>query len=369
MARGGRVSRWLAGYNHPPAGLAPKQMSAPYQLTIIVAGLWSPMLQPGLRLRGLERLLARGERLVAPSTSLEASLFAAFGAVLPSGDLPVAPVTRMLDMGVADQEWWIRADPVHLVPRRDGLVLVPGPLIELERDEAQQLCAELAQSYAAEGWSLRAPHPWRWYLRPPVAPAIETTPLALVAGRDIHACLPHGRDARAWHTLMNEMQILLHTAQVNVRREQRGALAVNSLWFWGGGRLPTLSTPGVDAVWAEDPVARGLSRLAGVPAHPLPSGFRAWRELAQSGRHLIVLDTLRQAMQRDAAADASANLAQLDEAWFQPLSDALQRDGIEQLNLLTDQGVTCRTTRRQHGRWWRRRRPLASFAPLPPVSA
>jgi hypothetical protein len=342
--------------------------SPQYQLTVIVADLWPPVLPPDLRLPGLELLLARGQREVMASKSLEALLFEAFGAALPPGDLPVAPVTRMLDMGVADQEWWIRADPVHLVPRRDGLVLVPGALVELGLDEAQALCGELAPHYAAEGWSLRAPHPWRWYLRPPVAPEIQTTPLALVAGRDIHACLPSGRDARAWHTLMNEMQILLHTAQVNVLREQRGAPAVNSLWFWGGGRLPPVSAAKVDAVWADDAVARGLGRLAGVPAQPLPAGFEAWRDSAPGGRHLIVLDALRQALQRDAAADGSAALAHIDAAWFQPLVDALRAGAVESLSLMTDQGLICRCTRRQQGRWWRRRQPLSRFAP-PPVSA
>ena len=50
--------------------------------------------------------------------------------------------------------------------------------------------------------------------------------------------LPTGKDGKQWHTVLNEMQILLHTAQVNIERERRGDLPINSLWFWGSGRLP-----------------------------------------------------------------------------------------------------------------------------------
>jgi len=340
-----------------------------YHVTIMMAGLWPPTPQTELRLGGLELLLARGERAAVAPESLEALLFEFFGVTVSPGDLPVAAVTRVVDMGVVDHDWWIRADPVHLVPQRDGLVLVPPELTELGLDEAQRLCDELARSYATEGWLLRAPHPWRWYLRPPQAPDVQTTPLALAAGRDIHAYLPTGPEARSWHTLLNEIQILLHTARVNAEREQRGALAINSLWFWGGGRLPSTVTPDVEFVWTNDAVAQGLSRLSGVPARPVPSGFQAWREIAQPGRHLIVLDSLRRAMQRDAEAGWSVGLAHLDKAWFRPLTEALRTGAVRRINLVTDQGLALRASGWQLGRWWRRRRPLSSFAPVAPLSA
>ena len=54
--------------------------------------------------------------------------------------------------------------------------------------------------------------------------------------------------------------MLLHEHPCNQRREQRGELAVNSLWFWGAG---TDSRPRADvrfdAVWSDDPAARGLA--------------------------------------------------------------------------------------------------------------
>jgi len=342
--------------------------SLEFHVTILASGIWPPVPESELRLGGLELLLARGDFSHIAPASLEALLFENLGAEVPSGDLPVAAVTRVLDLGVVDQEWWIRADPVHLSAQRDALVLVPGALIDIRREEAESLCAELAASYATEGWLLRAPHPWRWYLRPPHIPDVQTTPLARVAGRDIHPWLPEGADARAWRTLLNEMQILLHTSRANGEREARGALPINSLWFWGGGRLPRVTTPVFDQVWADDTVARALCRLSGTVANAVPEGFEAWRGLARPGRHLIVLDSVRSAMQRDAQAGWSVALAHLDKAWFVPFTAALRSRDMQELRLVTDHGLASLTTPGKLGRWWRRRRPLSDLAGMPSPS-
>ena len=47
-----------------------------------------------------------------------------------------------------------------------------------------------------------------------------------------------GEGAERWRALLNESQIVLHNHPINAVREARGAVAVNSLWFWGAGTLP-----------------------------------------------------------------------------------------------------------------------------------
>src|SRR5687767_9051943 len=67
------------------------------------------------QLPALETLLTRAERHSSPVRSLESLLFSLLGAEIPTdSDLPVAAVTRVLDLGIVDSGWWIRADPVHL---------------------------------------------------------------------------------------------------------------------------------------------------------------------------------------------------------------------------------------------------------------
>jgi hypothetical protein len=297
-------------------------------------------------------LLARADSLPGGAESDTERLFALFGIAPEAGrDLPVAAVTRVADMGVIDRDWWIRADPVYLEPRRDGLVLHAGP--GLNAGEAGRLAAELNESLALDGWLLKAPSPERWYLKPPAEATVTTTPLAEASGRNIHPLLPRGPDSQAWHSRLNELQILLHTSPVNAEREARGELPANSVWFWGGGRLPRVAPAGWGAVFARDPLCLGLARLAGVPAHPLPGGGERFLEEAPAGTALVVLESL--------TAEA---LERFCEAWIAPLTAAVHAGAITALTLFTDRGPMFRYLRRHRWRLWRRGRTLSEWREL-----
>jgi len=90
------------------------------------------------------------------------------------------------------------------------------------------------------GHGVPCSHPDRWYLRLDSLPDISTLPLSQVAGRNVHGLLPGGKDAARWHQLFNEIQMLLFAHPLNEARETRGALPINSLWFWGGGVMQPL---------------------------------------------------------------------------------------------------------------------------------
>jgi hypothetical protein len=333
---------------------------------LLIAGLFGPgalRAEDEPPLPALRTLLARGERESSGPAGLEAGVFSLFRAVpQEEGDLPVAAVTRVLDLAVIDKGWWLRADPVHLVPERDRLVLTGADALDITQDEANRLCAELAELYKGDGWMLKAPRPGRWYLKPPRAPKITTTPLPEVAGRDIHPYLPKGRDGKAWHTLLNELQILLHTAKANEERERQGKLPINSLWFWGGGRLPTMETHGIARVWSAEPVSLALARLSQTPSETVPDRYADWqRRAGHGGEHLVVLDRGRALVQYGDAARWSDYAQQLEHDWFAPLFEALRNRTLAGLRLVTDSGASFRLTPRTARRWWRRRRPLASY--------
>lgn len=311
----------------------------------------------------LERLLARAEALRDIPVGFENILFALFQVQTPpENDLPVAAVTRVLDLGVVDNSWWLRADPVHLRPLRDRLILLDASLLDITQDEANQLMAEIIEVYKPDGWVLKAPRPGRWYLKPSRAPKIVTTPLSVVAGRDIHPYLPQGRDAKVWHTVLNEIQILLHSAKINEERERRGKLPINSLWFWGGGRLPRIQPVSWAEVWSGEPVSLALARLAERPSRTAPCGFEEWHKLAERpGEHLVVVDELRLPAQYGEREAWTRQMADLERRWMGPLLEALKAGTIAAVVLLTDTGQRFHITPRQARRWWRRRRALASY--------
>jgi len=312
----------------------------------------------------LETLLSRAEPIAKPiPAGLEASQFSLFGiAKEENTDLPVAAVTRVLDMGVVDNGWWLRADPVHLSLERDSLVLANASRLDVTPEEAGRLVAEIMEVFKADGWVLKAPRPDRWYLKPVQTQKITTTPLSEVVGRDIHPYLPQGQDGKAWHTTLNEIQILLHTATANVEREQNGKLPINSLWFWGGGTLPRIKPVSWTQVWSAEPLSLALARLSGTHSENPPSGFEAWMQQAtKAGDHLVVLHEVQDAVLSDDPQEWKAAMEGIDRAWMSPLLATLKKGGLGSAALLTDAGLGFSITPRLARRWWRRRRPLEKY--------
>ncbi len=338
--------------------------AAERQLVLLVPGLlgWAEEDGNNRRFAALETLLARADRVTQVATGFEARLFGLFGVPRPAdGDWPVAAVTRIVDAGVVDKDWWMRADPVHLHASANGLILTGATELKLTTQDANALVAELMEIFTADGWLFKAAHAARWYLRPLAPPAIQTHALPDVIGRDIHPFLPYGPDAKAWHTIMNEIQILLHTSNVNQAREARGELPINSLWFWGAGRLPQIGRSDWAHVWSNEPLGLGLARLADIPGAKTPATAADWLSIAaQGGVHLVVLEQARRAVIYGDAAAWGDGLQDINDRWLEPALQALKKGALARLTLHTD-GAAFTLTARGLRRWWRRRRSLEHY--------
>lgn len=337
------------------------------RLTLYVPGLFSlakACLDDAGATPSLETLLTRAEwQETKLPMDHDAGLFALFGIQQEkAADLPVAAVTRSLDMGIVDNDWWLRADPVHLSLDRDRLILVDAPMLDVSQEQANRLVAEIMEVFVADGWLLKAPCPDRWYLKTARPPKIITTPLVQTVARDVHAFLPQGEDAKAWHTTLNEIQILLHSSTVNAEREQRGQLPINSLWFWGGGRLPRFTDLSWSQVCSDEPISMALTRLAGGLPKNTPPSFADWQKLAdKSGEHLVILTDVHGATLYSDAARCHQALQALEKNWIHPLWLALKKNILNQVTFIGDRGITFSLTGSQARRWWRRRRPLAFY--------
>ncbi len=340
------------------------------RLTLVLPGLVAVAAaepEPEAPPATLERLLGRADPVgEAGAEGMEPCLFHLFGAETGApGDLPVAAVTRVHDMGVIDNGWWIRADPVHLVPHREGLLLADRGCLQLTQEEADRLVEEILAVFGEDGWVLKAPLPERWYLKPRQIPDVETTPPSLVIGADIQPCLPRGPDGKRWHTIMNEVQIVLHTAQVNVDREARGLPAVNSLWFWGGGKLPTFHNAEWTCLWSDEVVSTALARLTELTVVPRPVTASQWLAQAPSGNHLLVLDQGLEALLDGRLERWRDFLDILEPEWIAPLDTALRTGELDELVIYTDRCQGFRLTGRHLRRWWRRRVRLERLVPNP----
>jgi hypothetical protein len=308
-------------------------------LELLIPGLLA--MASGSRLPALELLLARGRSTRDAPCAREDWLGRAFG--VDDEPLPAGALTWVGAGGDAGDAFWLRADPLHLEVRNDGVSFTPADELDLRWDEAEALAAALERHFGGDpAW--RPVRAGCWCLR-------TATPLPLDAaapGAAIGAgsVLPQGAGAKRAHALITEAQMLLHGHAVNAARERRGALAVNSVWLWGAGRAPRGASAHWSSVLADDPLAAGLARLAGAHCAPVPADAAAWLERAPAdGRILCLLER--------------AQPAALERRWFAPLLGALRSGRIGMVSVhVPDAGRTWETTRADLRRFWRRARPL-----------
>lgn len=342
----------------------------PVELTLFLPGLLGPM--PGLghlpaeewpRVPTLRLLLTRARRHRLAAAGREALLFSLFPVHPPAvgEDLPLAAMTRIFDGSMPDDAWWIHADPVYMHADPDRMVLLAHGELGLTAEEADALSRTLAEHLAEDGWRLETGAPERWYLRPPEAPRLTTHTPDEALGGDVAEYLPRGQDAAHWRRLLNELQMLLHTHPVNAERQARGAPPVNSVWFWGGGRVPQVGSRRWTAVWSDSVLARALAMQSGSDHASLPEDPSAWLASLAPGRHLAVLESLRAPLQERDAPGWFTALEALEEQWLVPIRDAVRRGSLGAVRLVADTGFEYELTRTRLRHWWKRPRPLPSF--------
>jgi len=287
--------------------------------------------------RGWLDRLGQADRLPdqgAPLAALAGGVFT----VVPS-DFSEAAVRRHGEADDAGDGVWLCADPCWLVAEPTGLRMMAGGAMQLSALEAEDFAAVLAPIFGDAGIALRLGAPDHWYLQLPAGAELPRfSPLREVLGDDIERHLPVGKPGLRWRHLHNEVQMSLHQHRHNQRRAERGLAPVNSLWFWGGGRLPNRVGCAQDQLLSDDLLVRGLARLAAVPCGAVTTLAAA---LTLGPRVAVDL--------RDAS-----DLEALTNTWLLPALAALRHGPIRSLQCGFDSGECCRLRAWHRWRFWRR---------------
>lgn len=260
---------------------------------------------------GLARVLGR-----ADAAAGEGGVETLFD-VLPRG-WPAAAVTRQADAGDAAHALWLRADPAFVRPDINGArLLAVGDMLALDAESAEALLRPLRPLFGDAGLPIEAGRPSAWYLRlPPESPLPAFVPPDDALGADLFEHLPPGPEGRRWRALLSEAQVLLHQHPLNAERQARGLAPVNSLWFWGAGRLPDRVAATHATVQSPDPTVQAFARMAGASAQPPQPWSTPSADLAIDLRHVRRLGPLCEGWLEPAAADAMRGaLASLELRW------------------------------------------------------
>ena len=337
-------------------------------LTLIVPGLiWTRQaladLTGDLPLPAFTTLLGRGRLTQRPPLDTAAVLAEIAGLAAP---LPAAALRRLAQGEHPDPEDhcdWLCLDPVRLSFHGRSLSVDDPQNLRLTEDEAAALAVALAPTFAALGRLevLSAEH---WNLRL-VATAPAFQPLPEAAGRAA-APLPLAAPHAPWRRALNEAQMVLHAHPVNQARAAAGLPVVNSLWPWGGGRLPEAGTPSrsnaaaLDALWSDDPVARGIARLLQIDGTTLPASLRA----STARRPLAVFDALEHPARSGDAIVWRDELARLEADWLAPALADLGKGRLGALRLIAPgefAAAELQVSRRDMWKFWRKPRALAEL--------
>ena len=225
---------------------------------------WLPDLQRFDSMHPLRALLRQSNRITEGAKGYLGGLSAYFSC---EGELPAAALIREHLVGDAADACWLSADPAWIQPDMSGARLLACGQLPLTMEEAQALAEPLQPVFAEQGMALSVSSPQRWHLRVPAhisLPKFDAPEQAL--GEDLYDHLPQGPEGRRWRVSLNEVQVLLHQHPLNAQRRERGLPPINSLWFWGGGVLPSRIDTALRGVIGEDLLLLALAHRAGIPA-------------------------------------------------------------------------------------------------------
>lgn len=334
-------------------------IGAKSRVDLLIPGLFGPIPVPGGDLPDLpvlERLLGKADRLRTTGSDSTELLFDRFGVdPVPDRDPPSAPFSRLSESPDADVSgYWLHADPVHLRPDRDRLLLFDARHLALDRAEADSLVEVFNQHFDGDGLRLEAPSIERWYLHAEQPPRICARPLADVVGRGIERSYLSGDDAADWMRWLNEAQMLFHHADVNRHREFAGRPTVSGIWPWGGGSLAdSVPQSRYDCVLAHHPLALGLASAAGVATHSIPEDSAEMPALDRGERMLLYWDAFWPAVLDGDGAAWVRELSRL-ESWLRIPLERLRTGDLGELVLFPCDGTRLGVTRGSLRFFWRR---------------
>lgn len=301
-------------------------------LTLLIADLAAPVgfaTQP--RSTALDAILAQSNVTLSDGQSVESAVLSAFGSATTS----TASLTRLADTGEHSQTPWMRADPVHFAVSRDNVQLFDSHVVRPTAHEMVAIADTLNAHFAADGLGFQFPNPARGYVGLAADDVPITTPLWAMAGANVFDHLPRGHTTTNWRAITNEIQMLLHGHGVNVAREARGEPAINGLWCWGAGALPTscASVVPFTDVFAHLAIARGAAMHFNLGLHTLATDYQSIAHVLPQNTLVVLHTPARDIRRGDPTAWANV-VASIEANWLQPVHTAFNAGAISQLSLI-----------------------------------
>ena len=212
--------------------------------------------------------------------------------------------------------------------------VISGEHLNIQTEEAEQLCQGLSDFYLEEGWQFHLLRPDLWLITMPFESDWQVAPIWDIGGQIGATDQAAGRDALQWLNKQTEIQMWLHNHPLNQQRQNQQVAALNGLWLWQDihGKSTHTGLLGSDSPWAQFYPHQRIDA---------PYDFDAYLNAAnESGFSvsdgLIFLDDLIVTEQTGDVFAYQEILQSWETRWFTPLWQALQSGRLKQLTIATD---------------------------------
>jgi len=250
--------------------------------------------------------------------------------------------------------FWIKIDPVQMVPDRDTLVLIPGDDLNIQASEAKALIQAFNQHFEQDKVAIEYGSPTDWFLRIKQPVDIHSTPLDQVKYGHLDDKYPTGHAAQYWRQLLNEASMLFFTHEVNEKRRNNGLAEINGVWLWGEGKLdlPNIQARQAATIWTENLYLKGLAELTNAESLKFPETYQACLD-SNNEQHLLMPEVLHQNSDNLTLEQWLSSIEWLEKEWFEPLLTSLNNKEVHSLLLELGDGYRYHIEPKHLKRFWR----------------
>lgn len=255
-----------------------------------------------------------------------------------------------------NNKFYLCADPVHLFPNRDQLIMDVPMQTGISSAESRQFISELNSHFADEELNFHEMTAWQWILSINEYPDISTHVPESVIGRHVLDYLPAGNKALEWHARLTEMQTLMHMSSINDIRAEEGKAPVNSVWLWGEGETADLSMITWGNIYSDDRLVTGLARAAECRA-----GHIEELDWNSSDESVLLVLTPSQVHTLTGSIDSYEHYCEIIwQYWMRDAVSALKQGRMNEIRIYTEECPPFVLNRMMLYRWWRKNKPVSA---------
>jgi hypothetical protein len=253
----------------------------------------------------------------------------------------------------------MHADPVHLRADMDSAVLSSSKDLAITDEEAVLLCELLNQHFVQDDLSFISFNKDQWFVSCKDSVQLQTTPLSEAVGRNINFILPEGKDSSLWTQRLTEAQMLLHSHEINQKREDAGLMSINSLWFHGSGNLSDMNvkSQNINEICSNQTMLKGLAEFTKCSHIEMPESVNEYIEhllsCSQGSENILYLQDIDHLTNYTDTRPWLSMLEQVLDNWVYPLLKSANKNNI-QVVLYPCDGKQYQFSRFDYLKLWRK---------------